>query len=132
MNSSPGGVSRSSSGLFRVMDPQKAIINVEDYNMATSQLAQTTLGTNTLLLDTHTTGTATIVNATGINLAANTGVGGATSITATTGNIIDDGTFTVSAGGATFVTSANDATINLGTLAVTGPIALTTRADSTA
>jgi len=28
---------------FRVMDPQKAIINVEDYNMATSQLAQTTL-----------------------------------------------------------------------------------------
>jgi regulator of protease activity HflC (stomatin/prohibitin superfamily) len=28
---------------FRVMDPQKAIINVEDFNMATSQLAQTTL-----------------------------------------------------------------------------------------
>ena len=28
---------------FRVMDPQKAIIHVEDYNMATSQLAQTTL-----------------------------------------------------------------------------------------
>ncbi len=28
---------------FRVVDPQKAIIQVEDYNMATSQLAQTTL-----------------------------------------------------------------------------------------
>jgi regulator of protease activity HflC (stomatin/prohibitin superfamily) len=28
---------------FRVVDPQKAIINVEDYLMATSQLAQTTL-----------------------------------------------------------------------------------------
>ena len=28
---------------YRVMDPQKAIINVEDFNMATSQLAQTTL-----------------------------------------------------------------------------------------
>ncbi|HXH72961.1 MAG TPA: slipin family protein [Mariprofundaceae bacterium] len=28
---------------FRVIDPQKAIINVEDYLMATSQLAQTTL-----------------------------------------------------------------------------------------
>ena len=28
---------------FRVMDPQKAIIQVENYNVATSQLAQTTL-----------------------------------------------------------------------------------------
>ena len=28
---------------YRVMDPQKAIINVEDFHMATSQLAQTTL-----------------------------------------------------------------------------------------
>lgn len=28
---------------FRVVDPEKAIIQVEDYNMATSQLAQTTL-----------------------------------------------------------------------------------------
>jgi regulator of protease activity HflC (stomatin/prohibitin superfamily) len=28
---------------FRVMEPEKAIIQVEDYNMATSQLAQTTL-----------------------------------------------------------------------------------------
>ena len=28
---------------YRVMDPQKAIINVEDFQMATSQLAQTTL-----------------------------------------------------------------------------------------
>ena len=28
---------------FRVMDPQKAIIQVEDFYMATSQLAQTTL-----------------------------------------------------------------------------------------
>jgi regulator of protease activity HflC (stomatin/prohibitin superfamily) len=28
---------------FRIIDPQRAIINVEDYMMATSQLAQTTL-----------------------------------------------------------------------------------------
>lgn len=28
---------------FRVLDPQKAIIQVEDFFMATSQLAQTTL-----------------------------------------------------------------------------------------
>jgi regulator of protease activity HflC (stomatin/prohibitin superfamily) len=28
---------------YRVLDPQKAVINVEDYNVATSQLAQTTL-----------------------------------------------------------------------------------------
>ena len=83
-----------------------------------NQLAQTDNANNLLSLNTNGSGAATIVNATAVNLAAGT-VGGATSITATSGNIIDAGTFTVSAGGATFVTSANNATINLGTLAVT-------------
>ena len=80
----------------------------------------------TIRLDTHSTGTATIVNDNGVDLAANTGVGGATTITATAGDITASGIFTVSAGGASFITLGDNDDIDLDQIAVTGNITLTT------
>ena len=74
-------------------------------------------------LDRRISGTAFIVS-------QDPSIGGAASITANSGNITDSGTITVAAGGATFVTNANNGTIDLGTLAVTGGITLTTNDDA--
>jgi mucin-19 len=87
--------------------------------------------TGTITLNTGASGAtshATIINAGGIDLATSN-VRGNLSATATTGNLTDSGTVTV-AGTGTFVTSAADADIDLGTLAVTGAITLSTAGTS--
>ena len=65
-----------------------------------------------------------VVDAAGLNLGTSN-VGGNLIATATTGNVSDSGTVTV-AGYGSFTTSAAGADINLGTLAVTGEVRLST------
>ena len=80
----------------------------------------------TIGLNTHGTGSATVVNDAGLQFGAST-VGGSLHATSTTGSMTQSGALDIE-GTTTLITSANDATINLGTSsnAFTGALLITT------
>ena len=81
-------------------------------------------GNNFGTVQTTASGEVTLRDSDGIVLGAST-IGGPLNVTATSGNITDTGEVNVT-GDASFTTSQSDADIDLGSLAVTGTIALTT------
>ena len=97
-----------------------ATITLNNANAFTGAVALNTTGS---------TGHATVVDASGLNLAAST-VGGNLSATATTGDMEDSGVLTI-AGTSSFTTSANNADITLNNAnAFTGAVSLNTTGSS--